>query len=98
MPRRQAREKRLAEGLAGKVELGFNAHENYKARLTKGLLGVGLGEGSIVEILNYRTKKVLRRELFDDHGSARAELALIRDDIKHLTTDEFRRKHLTAPP
>jgi hypothetical protein len=97
MPKREARPKRVAEGPAGKVELGFDAIENYKARLTKGLLGVGLGEGPIVEILNYRTKKVLRRELFDDDAAARVELKRIREDIKKLSTEEFRRKYLTPP-
>lgn len=81
----------------GKVELGYNAGDNYKARLTKGLLGVGLGEGYIVEVLNFRTKRVLRRELFENSESARDELDKIRDDIKRLTTEEFRRKYLQPP-
>ncbi len=73
------------------------ACENYKARLTKGLLGVDLGEGYIVEILNFMTKRVLRRELFDDSDDARDELARIRDDIEKLTTEEFRKKYLQRP-
>ena len=77
-----------------KPELGYLAGDYYKARLTKGLLGVGLGEGYIVEVLNYRTKRVLRRELFEDSVDARDELAKIRKDISELTTEEFRRKYL----
>ncbi len=81
----------------GKVELGYLAHENYKARLTKGLLGVGLGEGYIVEIINYRTKKVLRRDLFEEPEDARCELTAVRADIENMTTEEFRRKYLQPP-
>lgn len=80
-----------------KSELGYLAGDYYKARLTKGLLGVGLGEGYIVEVLNYRTKRVLRRELFDDSSQARGELAKIRGDIDVLTTEEFRKKYLHPP-
>lgn len=86
-----------ASGHAGRVELGHLAHENYKARLTKGLLEVGLGEGPIVEILNFRSKRVLRRELFEDPREARDELARIRDDIKRMTTEEFRKSYLQPP-
>lgn len=84
-------------GPAGKVELGYLAQDNYKARLTKGLLGVGLGEGPIVEILNFRTKRVLRRELFEDPQEARDELARIRSDLERMTTDEFRKRYLQPP-
>lgn len=80
-----------------RVELGALAQENYKTRLTKGLLGVGLGEGPIVEILNFRTKRVLRRELFEDPQEARDELARIRGDIKRMTTEEFRKRYLQPP-
>jgi hypothetical protein len=80
-----------------KVEIGYLAHDNYKARLTKGLLGVNVGEGYIVEVLNFRTKKVLRRELFDHPEDAKHELARIREDIDRLTTEEFRKKHLQPP-
>jgi hypothetical protein len=98
MARRQEQERQpKSKSLVGKVELGYLAGDNYKARLTKGLLGVNLGEGYIVEVLNFRTKKVLRRELFEDADAARDELALIRDDIDRLTTDEFRRKYLQPP-
>ena len=79
------------------MELGYLAHDNYKSRLTKGLLGVNVGEGYIVEVLNFRTKKVLRRELFDHPENAKDELARIRDDIDRLTTEEFRRKYLQPP-
>ncbi|MFH1150953.1 MAG: hypothetical protein V1748_10820 [Actinomycetota bacterium] len=82
---------------AGKVELGYDASENYKARLVKGLLGVDLGEGYIVEVVNYRTKRVLRRELFEDSDDARDELAKIRDDIDSLTTEDFRKRYLQPP-
>ena len=97
--KRQAPEKRTATAIGknGKVELGYFAQENYKARLTKGLLGVGLGEGPIVEILNFRTKRVLRRELFEDSGEARAELKRVRGDIDRLTTEEFRKRYLQPP-
>jgi len=78
----------------GKVELGQRALDNYKARLTKGLLGVGQGEGYIVEILNYRTKRVLRRELFEEPEEAREELSRVREDISKMTTGEFRKKYL----
>lgn len=77
-----------------KIELGYMAADNYKARLTKGLLGVDLGEGYIIEVVNYRSKRVLRRELFDDSDEAREELSRIRGDIEKLTTEEFRRKYL----
>jgi hypothetical protein len=79
-----------------KVELGENARDNYKARLTKGLLDVRMGEGYIVEVVNFRSKRVLRRELFDHPGEARAALAGIRDDIERLSTADFRKKHLQA--
>jgi hypothetical protein len=86
--------KRKTRTPGGKIELGNRALDNYKARLTKGLLGVGLGEGYIVEILNYRTKKVLRRELFEEPDEAREEINTVRDDIKNMTTNEFRKKYL----
>lgn len=92
------RDKGDSRSQLGKVELGYLAHDNYKARLTKGLLGVGLGEGYIVEIVNFRTKRVLRRELFEEPEDARGELALVRADIQKMTTDEFRKKYLEAPP
>ncbi|MDD5748708.1 MAG: hypothetical protein PHP64_06665 [Actinomycetota bacterium] len=79
-----------------KIELGKMAHENYKARITHGLLGVGLGEGDIVEILNFRSKRILSKELFDDPEEAKRELSRIREDIKKLTTEEFIRKHLQS--
>jgi hypothetical protein len=97
MARKAKDSKRLESSQAGKVELGYLADDNYKARLTKGLLGVDLGEGYIVEILNFRTKRVLRRELFENSDIARQELERIRDDIDHLTTEEFRRKYLQPP-
>jgi hypothetical protein len=98
MAKRHGREQEPnSKSLVGKVELGYLAGDNYKARLTKGLLGVNLGEGYIVEIINFRAKKVLRRELFEDPDEARDELALIRDDIDRLTTEEFRRKFLQPP-
>lgn len=77
--------------------MGYLAGENYKARLTKGLLGVGLGEGYIVEIINYRTKRVLRRELFDDSKQARSEIDRIRTDIESMTTEDFRKRYLKTP-
>lgn len=80
-----------------KEELGYLASDYYKARLTRGLLGVEQGEGYIVEILNYRTKRVLRRELFDHPDDARDELGRIREDIKKLITEDFRRKYLQPP-
>ncbi len=86
--------RRTASSRPVKAELGAQAVDNYKARLTKGLLDVGLDEGYIVEILNFRTKRVLRRELFDDGEEARDELARIREDIKLLSTEEFRHKYL----
>ena len=98
MAKRQSRERKPAAGSPEeKEELGYLAGDYYKARLTKGLLGVEQGEGYIVEILNYRTKRVLRRELFDHPDEARAELNRIRDDITRLTTEEFRRKYLQPP-
>jgi hypothetical protein len=97
MARKAKDSKRLESSQAGKVELGYLADDNYKARLTKGLLGVDLGEGYIVEILNFRTKRVLRRELFENSDIARQELERIRDGIDHLTTEEFRRKYLQPP-
>jgi hypothetical protein len=98
MAKRQAPAKKtMATGKNGKVELGYVAKDNYKARLTKGLLGVGLGEGPIVEILNYRTKRVLRRELFEDVRDARDELERIRLDIDRMTTEEFRKRYLQPP-
>lgn len=81
-----------------KVELSDDARDNYKARLTRGLLGVGLGEGYIVEIVNFRTKRVIRRELFDSSKEARRELGRIREDIDNIRTEEFRRKYLQPPP
>ena len=47
MAKRQRKEQnpRPGSGPAGKAEVGYMASENYKARLTKGLLGVELGEG-----------------------------------------------------
>jgi len=89
-----AEKKRKTRVPGGKVELGQRARENYKARLTKGLLGVGLGEGYIVEIVNYRTKRVLRRELFEEPDDARDEMARVREDIDKMTTGEFRKKYL----
>lgn len=95
---RKARDRGTPESnQTGKVEPGYLASDNYKARLTRGLLGVDLGEGYIVEVLNFRTKRVLRRELFESSEVAREELERIRDDIEHLTTEEFRRKHLQPP-
>lgn len=82
---------------SGRMELGIQASDNYKARLTRGLLGVDLGEGYIVEVLNYRTKRVLRRELFESSEAAREELEVIREDIERLSTDDFRRKYLQPP-
>jgi len=87
-----------AEPLPAEGEPGYEARDLYKARLTRGLLGVGLGEGPIVEILNYRTKRVLRRELIEDPDHAREELDLIREDIKRMTTEEFRSRYLKPPP
>lgn len=78
----------------GRIDLGESAGDNYKVRLTKGLLEIGLNEGYIVEIINFRTKKVLRRELFDNSKSAREEIEKIRADIATLTTDEFRNRYL----
>lgn len=105
MARRPAPERKKASKPAakatvkakGKVELGYNAGDNYKARLTRGLLGVGLGEGYIVEILNYRTKRVLRRELFDSHDEARKDIRRVRDDINKMSTEEFQSKYLQPP-
>ncbi|PKQ27817.1 MAG: hypothetical protein CVT63_05955 [Candidatus Anoxymicrobium japonicum] len=81
-------------GHADKGEFGYMASDCYKARLTKGLLGVDLGEGYIIEVLNFRLKKVLRRELFESSEEAREELEYVRDDIKLMTTEEFREKYL----
>jgi hypothetical protein len=98
MPKAKGPEKKLKpKSQVSKVEIGYLAQDNYKARLTRGLLGVNVGEGYIVEVLNFRTKKVLRRELFDSPEDARDELARIRKDIGQLNTDEFRRKHLQPP-
>lgn len=80
-----------------KVELGEMARDNYKARLTKGLLGVGLGEGYIVEVVNFRSKRVLRRELFEEPEDARDELDVIRKNIEESTTEEFRKRYLKPP-
>ena len=91
-----AEKKRKTRTPGGKIELGQRALDNYKARLTKGLLGVGLGEGYIVEILNYRTKRVLRRELFEEPDDARDEITRVREDIDKMTTGEFRKKYLQA--
>lgn len=81
----------------GKSDQGSLASDNYKARLTKGLLGVDLGEGYIVEVLNFRSKRVLRRELFESSEIAREELDRIRVDIEQMTTEEFRRRYLQPP-
>ncbi len=81
----------------GRSEPGYLAEDNYKARLTKGLLGVDLGEGYIVEVLNFRSKRVLRRELFENAEVAREALGRIREDIDGLTTEDFRRKYLQPP-
>jgi len=89
-PKREER----GHGQVGRVELGYRAHENYKARLTRGLLGVDLGEGYIVEIVNFRTQRVIRRELFEEPEDARDELAAVRADIDKMTADEFRKKYL----
>jgi len=89
-----AEKKQKTRTPGGKIELGQRARDNYKARLTKGLLGVGLGEGYIVEIVNYRTKRVLRRELFEEPDDARDEMARVREDIDKMTTGEFRKKYL----
>jgi hypothetical protein len=89
--------KSTAGGEAGKGEAGYLAEDNYKARLTKGLLGVDLGEGYIVEVVNFRSKRVLRRELFESSEVAREELEKVRADIELLTTEEFRRKYLQPP-
>lgn len=97
MAKRQKQERTPKPGGDDKDELGYLAGDYYKARLTKGLLGVELGEGYIVEILNYRTKRVLRRELFDHPDDAREELNRIRSDISALTTEDFRRKYLQPP-
>ena len=95
MDRQSQHRKPRQVGPGGKnVELGDMAQDNYKARLTKGLLGVGLGEGYIVEVVNFRSKRVIRRELLDEQEDARDELNIIREDIKDLTTDEFRKKYL----
>ncbi|MBN2169423.1 MAG: hypothetical protein JW738_09280 [Actinobacteria bacterium] len=85
------------EKFTSKVEMGYLAGDNYKARLTKGLLGVGLGEGYIVEIINYRTKRVLRRELFENSKDARSEIDRIKSDIDTLTTEDFRKRYLKCP-
>ncbi len=66
----------------------------YKARLTKGLLSLEAGEGPIVEILNFRTKRVLRRELFDAQDEARLALDAIRSDISNMSIEEFQKKYL----
>lgn len=87
-------DQRNRERFVGRIDLGNLAGENYKVRLTRGLLEVGLSEGYIVEIINYRTKKVLRRELFDDIKFAREETARIKADIETLTTEEFRNRYL----
>lgn len=97
MAKRDKEEPRPKKKSGVKIELGYNASDNYKARLTKGLLGVDLGEGYIIEVVNYRSKRVLRRELFDEPEEAREELARIREDIGKLTTEEFRRKYLKPP-
>lgn len=80
--------------LGSKVELGVFAKDNYKARLTKGLFDVTQGEGYIIEVVNFRSKRVLRKELFDNLDEARKELRRIRSDIAVLETEEFRRKYL----
>lgn len=89
--------KARAAGRHDGADFGYMAGDNYKARLTKGLLGVDLGEGYIVEVINYRSKRVLRRELFDDSAEAREELTRIRQDIDSLTTEDFRRRYLQPP-
>lgn len=93
----QQRKPKSDKGVA-RVELGENASDNYKARLVKGLLEVDLGEGYIVEVINFRSKRVLRRELFDTSEEAREELAHVRDDIDRMSTDDFRKKYLKPPP
>jgi hypothetical protein len=94
---RTAKHSKKADNEAGKPEVGYLAEDNYKARLTKGLLGVDLGEGFIVEVLNFRSKRVLRRELFENSEEARDELEKIRADIEQLTTEEFRKRYLQPP-
>lgn len=69
------------------------ARNFYKARLTKGLLSLEVGEGPIVEIVNFRTKKVMRRELFDSQDEARSSLERIREDISEMTSEEFQKKY-----
>ncbi|HEY5526649.1 MAG TPA: hypothetical protein VIK02_03615 [Candidatus Anoxymicrobiaceae bacterium] len=94
---RMAKNRKGTDRDAGKAEAGYLAEDNYKARLTKGLLGVDLGEGYIVEVVNFLTKRVLRRELFESSEVARQELDRVRSDIESMTTDEFRRKYLQPP-
>jgi hypothetical protein len=94
---RMAKDRKGTDSDAGKSEAGYLAEDNYKARLTKGLLGVDLGEGYIVEVVNFRTKRVLRRELFESSDVARDELDRVRSDIESMTTEEFRRKYLQPP-
>lgn len=98
MARRQAPEKKAKNGLPPSLaDVGDEARDLYKARLTRGLLGVDLGEGYIVEILNYRTKRVLRRDLFETREDAREDIEKVREDIKAMTIEEFRRKYLQPP-
>jgi hypothetical protein len=94
---RAAKHSKKTNDEASRSEVGYLAEDNYKARLTKGLLGVDLGEGYIVEVLNFRSKRVLRRELFESSEEARNELDKIRSDIEHMTTEDFRKKHLQPP-
>ena len=85
---------RKKNGKPARADPGTHASDNYKARITRGLLKVGVEEGYIVEIINYRTKRVLRRELFDGPEEAKDELARVREDIELLSTEEFRLKYL----
>lgn len=97
MTRQDRIRKSAPGGDPGGTPPGHLAADNYKARLTRGLLGVGLGEGYIVEVLNFRSKRVLRRELFEESNYARDELDRIRADIEQMTTEEFRKKYLKPP-
>jgi hypothetical protein len=94
---RAAKNSKKADSSSSKQDIGYLAKDNYKTRLTKGLLGVDLGEGYIVEVLNFRSKRVLRRELFENSEEARTELDKIRSDIENLTTEEFRKRYLQPP-
>ncbi|MHB8895449.1 MAG: hypothetical protein ACYC99_09785 [Candidatus Geothermincolia bacterium] len=94
---RMAKDRRDTDSDADRPDVGYLAEDNYKARLTKGLLGVDLGEGYIVEVVNFRSKRVLRRELFESSEIAREELDRVRSDIESMTTEEFRRRYLKPP-